>query len=412
MKPPPPELAAWLQNFNELLADLERQGFVDTPETAREGLARLTAGLVSEVPEIAFVTDAQAEGPAGAVPLRIYHPEPDEDFYLPDAMTDEAIQMLRDLRAHDPDKPFFLYYATGAVHAPHHTKPADRAKYRGRYMGGWEKVRNARYERQLKMGLIDKQFKLSKRESGNWDSLSQEKKETADLTMAVYAAMIDRMDQNIGKILDKVKELGEEENTLVLFCADNGGSSEMVRIGGSGEIGTLTRWTSVGGAWANVSNTPFRKYKNYSHEGGISSPLVAYWPKVIKGQGTIVRKPGHLIDFMATFVDITGAKYPKTFDGRRIVPMQGQSLLPIFEGKKIAERKPVFWQWSRGKAVRKGHWKLVSHGGDWELYDMNVDRTETTDLAAKNPKVVKELSLLWEAWYTDCYGKAPQAKKT
>jgi len=342
---------------------------------------------------------------------KTYHPytPTEKDFYTTDYFTKYALSYLEQYK--DEDKPFFLYVAYTAPHDPLMAWPEDIAKYRGKYMAGWEKVRDARHERQLEMGLIDKRFKLSGRESGDWDSLSREEKEKADLTMAIYAAMVDRMDQNIGKILDKVKELGEEDNTLVLFCSDNGGSAEMVRIGGPGRPGTMTRWTSVGGAWANVSNTPFRKYKNYSHEGGISSPLVAYWPKVIKQQGAIVREPGHLIDFMATFVDITGAEYPNEFDGRKIVPMQGRSLLPIFQGKDIDERKPLFWQWSRGKAVRKGRWKLVAFGGDWQLYDMSVDRTETNDLVAENPELVRELSLLWDAWYTGCYDKAPPRKK-
>ncbi len=332
-----------------------------------------------------------------------YHPytPPEKDFYTTDYFTKYALSYLEEYK--DEEKPFFLYLAYTAPHDPLMAWPEDIAKYRGRYMAGWEKVRNARYKRQLDMGLIEAKFALSQRESGDWDTLSQEKREEADLTMAVYAAMIDRMDQNIGKLLDKIKELGEEENTLVLFCADNGGSAEMVRMPGSGEIGTLTRWTSVGGAWANVSNTPFRKYKNFSHEGGIATPLVAYWPRVIRRGGAMVRRPAHLVDFMATFVDISGAEYPETFGGRTITPMKGQSLLPIFQGKEIAERPPIFWQWSRGKAVRKGKWKLVCFGGDWELYDMDVDRTETNDLAADHPRVVAELSALWEEWYADCY---------
>jgi len=336
-----------------------------------------------------------------------YHPytPPEKDFYTTDYFTKYALSYLEEYK--DEDKPYFLYLAYTAPHDPLMAWPEDIAKYRGKYMAGWEKVRNARYQRQLETGLIEPKFALSKRDSGDWDSLGREKQQEADLTMAVYAAMIDRVDQNIGKILDKVKELGEEENTLVLFCADNGGSAEMVRLPGSGEIGTLTRWTSVGGSWANVSNTPFRKYKNFSHEGGITTPLVAYWPRVITNGGAIVRCPAHFIDFMATFVDITAVRYPKKFGGRTITPMQGQSLLPIFQGKSISERPPIFWQWSRGKAVRKGKWKLVSYGGGWELYDMNVDRTEINDLAADNPQIVAELSALWEKWYADCYrGKA------
>ena len=229
--------------------------------------------------------------------------------------------------------------------------------------------------------------------------------------MAVYAAMIDRMDQNIGKVLAKIKALGRADTTLVLFASDNGCSAEVVRIRGTGEIGTMTRWTSLGRDWANVSDTPYRYYKNYSHEGGICTPLIAYWPQGITNPGRVSRHVGHFIDFMATFIDVGGAKYPAQFGGRKIVPLEGKSLLPVFQGKTAAREGALFWQWSRGRAVRKGKWKLVAWNGEWQLYDMEKDRCETKDLAASHPDVVSELDSLYKDWLKRCGVKALTQRK-
>jgi arylsulfatase len=219
--------------------------------------------------------------------------------------------------------------------------------------------------------------------------------------------MVDRMDQNIGKVLAKIKELGKSENTLVFFCSDNGGSAEVVRIG-KGEIGNIDRWSSVCGTWANVSNSPFRKFKNYSHEGGICTSMIAHWPKGIKNPGRISNRVGHFIDFMATFAEVGCAKYPTEFDGKKITPLEGESMLPALQDKSAERKKPLFWQWSRGKAVRRGKWKLVCWGSRktktksqdpaWELYDMEADRTELNDLSGKHPEIVKELAGLHEKW--------------
>jgi len=332
--------------------------------------------------------------------FRPYTPK-EKDFYTTDYFAKYAIKYL-DQYARE-DKPFFLYLAFTAPHDPMMAWPDDIAKYKGKYLAGYEKVRNARHRRQIEMGLIDKDaFKLSPRASKNWDSLSEAKKTEEDLRMAVYAAMVDRMDQNIGKVLAKIKEIGKEDNTLVMFCSDNGGSAEVVRIG-KGRIGTMTRWSSVCGAWANVSNTPFRKYKNYSHEGGICTPLIARWPKGIKNPGRISRRVGHFIDFMATFADVAGAEYPKTLGGHKVVPLEGKSMLAALQGKGDERDGALFWQWSRGKAVRKGKWKLVTWGGKkWELYDMTRDRTELNDLSETNPETLKELADLHDKWARKC----------
>ena len=339
---------------------------------------------------------------------------PEKDFYTTDYFAKYAIQYLDEYGKEK--KPFFLYLAFNAPHDPMMAWPEDIAKYQGKYLAGYEKIRNARYKRMLDMGLIDKKtFALSPREKKSWDSLSDEQKKTEDRRMAVYAAMIDRMDQNIGKVLAKIKELGKEKNTLVFFCSDNGGSAEVVRIG-KGEIGNIDRWSSVCSAWANVSNSPFRKFKNYSHEGGICTSAIASWPEGIKNPGRISSRASHFIDFMATFAEVGGAEYPKTFRGEKITPLEGESMLSALQDKSADRKKPLFWQWSRGKAVRRGKWKLVCWGskmaktktkkasGDpaWELYDMEADRTELNDLSKAHPEIVRELADLHKEWAARC----------
>lgn len=327
----------------------------------------------------------------------------EKDFYSTDYFTKWAIDFLDQYK--DEDKPFFLYLAHQAPHDPLQAWPQDILKYRGKYMAGYEAAAKARYQRQVRMGLIDESFPRSRPTHKRWDSLPDQKKKDEDLRMAVYAAMIDRMDQGIGKVLDKVKAMGKEDNTLVLFASDNGCSAEVVRKG-TGEIGTITRWASLGRDWANVSNTPFRFFKNYSHEGGICTPLIAHWPKVIRNGGRVSNHVGHFIDIMATLLDITGASYPAGHRGRTVLPCEGESFSSVFEGRERPRKKPLFWQWSKGKAVLRGKWKLVSWGRQWELFDMEKDKTETTDLAGKHPEVVGELKSLHAQWLSKCHDAA------
>ena len=265
---------------------------------------------------------------------------------------------------------------------------------------GYEDIRQKRFMKQKELGLLSDIYKLSPAMYNCWDSLSEKQKLDEDIKMAVYAAMIDRMDQDIGKILNKIKNLGKAENTLVIFMSDNGCSAEVVNIPGSGEIGTITRWTSLGKNWANVSNTPFRYYKNYSYEGGICTPMIAYWPKGIVAKNRTSDFRGHFIDIMATFIDITGFNYPVSYKGQEVLPYEGESILPVFKGNEIRREKPLFWKWSKGKAARKDRWKIVSWGENkpWCLYDMYNDPTETTDLANKFPEIVIELDSLFNNW--------------
>lgn len=342
-----------------------------------------------------------------AIDGKVYIPyQPTEkDFYTTDAFTDYALKYLDEYSGED--RPFFLYIGYTAPHYPLHAWPEDIAKYRGKYMMGWDRLRKQRYDRLIEMGLIDNRWAMSPRDEivPRWSDIQD--KDAWDLNMAVYAAMIDRMDQNIGRVLNKIRQLGVEDNTLVLFLSDNGGCAGIANVTPDIPPGQVESYRSVDPPWANASNTPFRKYKVWDHEGGISTPLIAYWPKVIKKGGQMTHQVGHIIDIMATFVDMTGAEYPSAYNGTEVLPMEGRSLLPIFRGKESSERDPLFWQIRSnggGRAVRAGKWKLVTADPDkpWELYDMHADRTELHDLADRYRDKAKELARLHDDWINRC----------
>ena len=325
-----------------------------------------------------------------------------DDFFMTDAFSDNAVAMLDEV-GRDP-KPFFLYVPYTAPHWPLHAHPEDIARYKGKYLKGWDALRQERHARMKRMGIVDKTWPLTPRDSRApaWESVKD--REMRDLKMAVYAAQIDRMDAGLGRILKKVKELGKEENTLVLFLADNGGCAEEINRGKKGvPPGPADSFLSYGLPWANASNTPFRLYKHWVHEGGISTPLVAYWPKVIKKGGAITHEVGHLIDIMATCCDVAGAEYPKIHEGKPITPCEGKSLLPIFQAGRRQGHEAIYWEHEGNRAVRMGKWKLVSRRpGKWELYDMEADRTELEDLAARHPDAVKKMTAVYEAWAKRC----------
>ena len=334
------------------------------------------------------------------------HAPPKENFYITDAFTDNAAKFIDQYgRA---SKPFFIYVAYTAPHWPLHALPEDIAKYKGRYLKGWDALRKERYTRMIKMGIIDSKWPLTPRDQGAvpWDSV--EDKELMDLKMAVYAAQIDRMDQGIGKIIAKLKEVGKDQNTLILFLSDNGGCHETGPLGFDARKnglppGGIDSYMSYGQSWANASNTPFRLFKKYTHEGGISTPLIACWPAVIKKTGSITRQVGHIIDIMATCVDVAGARYPKLFKGKSIIPLEGKSLLPIFQGKKRQEHEYLFWEHRTHEAIRRGKWKLVAQKpGRWELYDIEQDRSETNNLIDKYPQIAAQLKSKYERWAARC----------
>lgn len=321
---------------------------------------------------------------------------PPKDFYTTDAFTDYALGWMDQ---QEKDKPFFLYMSYTAPHDPLMAWPEDIEKYRGKYKEGYEAIRNERFRKQKEMGLIAADYPLSQSIFQNWDVLSEKQKVEEDLKMAVYGAMIDRLDQNIGRLLSKLDEMKVRENTLILFLSDNGASAEVVdKVKGQGEIGTLTKWTSLGPDWANVSNVPLRYYKNYSHEGGIKTPMIAYWPQGIKEGNQISNTPLHLIDMMPTFAELTQTKYPAMYNDQPINPMDGMSFLPILKGEDVKRDKPIFWQWGHGKAVRDGDWKLVALKDKWGLYNVKTDPVEENDLSKDNPEKYYELLAKYEAW--------------
>lgn len=329
--------------------------------------------------------------------IQPYTPE-SKEFYTTDTFTDYALDWLDQNK--DDNKPFFLYLAYTAPHDPLMAWPEDIAKYRGKYMKGYEDVRRARFEKQKAMGLVSKNYPLSESMYKNWEELTEEEKDREDNVMAIYGAMIDRLDQNIGRLQAKLKELEVDENTLIIFVSDNGASSEDAEknFTAGGEIGTMEKWTSLQKSWANVSNTPLRFYKNYSYEGGIKTPMIAYWPNGLKAKNTISQTPLHFIDFMSTFSDLSGAKYPIQFRDQEIKPMQGISFLPLLKGDKVERTKPLFWEWHGGRAIRDGNWKLVSHKGEWELYNLKNDPVESNDLSKSNPEIVEELKMKYNEW--------------
>ena len=363
---------------------------------------------------------------------------PGEDFYYTDAISDNAARCILDHKRTRGDKPFFLYVAYTAAHWPMHAKPEDIARYKGRYDKGWHALRRERYQRMRKMGLLKEQWDLSPHDSGPWDELSDEDKAWHSRRMEVYAAMIDSMDQGIGRIVKALNQTGTFENTLILFLQDNGGCAEEygsqgpirpdpskpaelkamahdelqtrmqpthtrdgrpVRVGHGVMPGPADTYIAYGKEWANASNTPFRMYKHWVHEGGISTPLIAHWPAAIRRRGEFERQPGHLIDVMATCVDLAGAAYPTERNGQAVTPLEGRSLIPAFEGKPI-EREAIYWEHEGNRAIRVGRWKLVAKGptGPWELYDTEADRSELNDLAAKEPDRARQMAAMWQTF--------------
>lgn len=342
----------------------------------------------------------------------VNHLNPDQEWYTTDVFTDYALKFLKE--ESDAEEPFFLYLAYNAPHFPLEAPQNEIEKYKGTYMEGWDKLREKKIALMKEMTVISPEVALSASNNATWDTISLEDKRNLDFRRAIYAAQIDRMDQNIGRLLNHLEETGELNNTLILFLSDNGSSAETGtednmyglkwpehQIENHEEWGKEGGWSSSQGrAWANLSNTPFRLYKRWTHEGGISTPLIAFWPEVIEHKGTHTEEVGHLIDIMATICDITGAVYPENFRGNSIKPLEGKSLLPVFQNKEREGHKAIFWEHLGNKAVRRGKWKLVSRQERdiWELYDMSVDRSETNDLSLDYPEIVRDLNKYYEAW--------------
>jgi arylsulfatase A-like enzyme len=360
-------------------------------------------------------------------------------YYFTDAIADKTIEYVGQHVERNPGRPFFGYVAFTAPHWPLHAKPQDIARYRGRYKHGWDVQRQLRLAQMKKLGLVPESVQLSPRSpaySGHgqeitetdeptpaWDTLTPERQDDMDLRMAVYAAMVDSMDQNIGRIVEALAQRKQLDNTLILFMSDNGACAEETIFGFDGgpfwmrrnkrqagreivkgTIGAADSYSAYGMCWANVGNTPFRLYKHFTHEGGIIGPMIAHWPSAIGKGGTLRDEPGHVIDVMATCVDVAGAAYPQERDGHAIVPREGLSLVPLFRGEPLRRPVPLFWEHEGNKAVREGNWKLVMrHRKPWELFDLSADPVELNDLAAAHPERVKDLAAKWDAWATRAF---------
>lgn len=317
-------------------------------------------------------------------------------FYTTHAITDFAVDFLEERPV---DKPFLLYAAFNAPHYPLHAPEEAVRKYEGRYDHGWDALRVERHGRQIASGLLPAKWKLSPRPKTipAWDDLSREDRQWEADRMEVFAAMVDVLDQNVGRIVDYLKENDLIDNTLVMFCSDNGACPfERTRGRNLKPWDPKSYWT-YDASWAHAGNTPFRLYKQNQHEGGISSPLIVHWPAGLKtDSGTVTDQPGHLVDFMATIAELSGAEYPKRVGDRKVDPLQGRSLLPIFRGKSREAHDQLYFHFGTDRALRQGPWKLVSAKlGRWELYNLDDDRTELNDLSMKYPSRVAEMSAEW-----------------
>lgn len=367
---------------------------------------------------------------------------PGENFYYTDAISDRTVKYINQ---HESDDPFFIYVAYTAAHWPMHALPEDIKKYEGKYDRGWDVMRQERYDRMIKMGLIDEKWAMTERDPDSYPWEDEELKEWRSRCMEVYAAMVDNMDQGIGRIVNSLEEKDELKNTLIFFLQDNGACAENIGVEEMYEaeryekmerkpmqsdelqFRMIPRYTRDGKTvrhgigvmpgpadtyiaydlpWANASNTPFRLYKHWVHEGGIATPLIVHWPEGIKSKNEFRDQPGHLIDIMATCVDVSGANYPSEYKGNKIIPMEGRSLKPAFDDRAI-QRDALFWEHEGNRAIRIGRWKLVARTekwmrvtksklSEWELYDLEDDRTETKNLAEKYPDRVKEMAAQWE----------------
>jgi arylsulfatase A-like enzyme len=358
------------------------------------------------------------------------------EYYYTDAISDHATRFLRDHNRDQAGKPFLMYVAYTAAHWPMHARERDIARYRGRYNAGYGPVAAARWEKQKKLGVAQAAWGLPP-PAEDWTQVKNREFEAR--CMEVYAAMVEVMDQGVGRIVAELKSQRQLDNTLICFLQDNGGCAETNgRVGAFqprgdrpaiapltkdiahyGNLPTHTRdgwplrqgygvmpgpadtFVAYGRGWANVSNTPFREYKHWVHEGGISTPLIVHWPAGIPAarRGRLEPQPGHLIDLMATCVDVAGAKYPAQLHGQAIQPMEGVSLRPALAGESLARAQPICWEHEGNRAIRVGSWKLVSkHPEGWELYDIEADRTEQHDLATQQPERVKTMAAQWEAW--------------
>jgi arylsulfatase len=350
-------------------------------------------------------------------------PADESGYYITTAIADHAVGCLKDHAANHATAPFFQYIAMIAPHFPLHALPADIAKYQGKYAGGWDVMRESRYLRQKGMGLIQTALSPLEREVGPpyafpdvlekfgpgevnrplpWTELTEEQHRFQATKMAIHAAMVDRMDQEIGRVITQLKAMGAFENTLIFFASDNGASAEMmIRNGGhdpKAAPGSAATYLCLGPGFSSASNTPFRRHKSWVYEGGITSPLIAHWPAGIRARNELRQTPAHLIDIVPTVLAAAGVEKPTQWEGEPIPAAPGKNLLPAFEKDITVARDSLWWLHEGNRAVRVGDWKLISDKGSsvWELYDLKTDRAEQNNLAAKMPDKARELEAVWQ----------------
>ena len=362
-------------------------------------------------------------------------PENETGYYASTAIADHAIECLKDHAANHGTKPFFHYVAFIAPHFPLHALPDDIAKYRDRYLQGWEALRAERFAKQKKLGITNTTLSELEREVGPpyafpeaieklgpgevnrplpWAELTEEQRRFQATKMAIHAAMVDRMDHEIGRIIGQLKTMKAFENTLIMFASDNGASAEiMVRNGGhdpQAPAGSERTYLCLGPGFSSACNTPHRRHKTWVHEGGISTPLIAHWPAGIASKGELRQTPGHMIDFVPTALEVAGVQKPKEWAGEPIPPAPGKSLVNAFSSEQTVSRDSLWWLHEGNRAVRVGEWKLVAAKNEpWQLYDLKTDRAEQHDLATQMPEKVKELESAWQS-QTDAFTEL--AKKT
>jgi arylsulfatase A-like enzyme len=320
--------------------------------------------------------------------------ETDSTWYSTDAFTDSAIKYIKEDK--EENKPFFMYLAYIAPHFPLQAKSEDISKYLNKYNVGYDAIRRDRFEKQKRLGIISKTLPLSKSKVPEWNLV--ENKEEEALKMAVYAAMVDCMDQNIGRLMSTLKQEGLKENTIVIFLSDNGASEVGWNKTPEVEIGTRFSNASYG-KWYNVSNTPYRMHKATEHEGGIITPLIVHWPNGIKKKGQLIKKPAHITDLMPTCLELTNTNYPDFYKNKKLDPLDGLSILPIINNGEKNKNREFFWEHFGNRAIRKGNWKLVAFKKKpWELYNMEIDPYELNNVISSNSEKARELQLKYEKW--------------
>lgn len=331
---------------------------------------------------------------------------PHDGFYSTDAFTEHAIDFLRESVTNFPGKPFFLYMPYNASHWPLQAPESDIEKYRGKYDRGWQAIREERLKRMVRLGIVPAGQPMAPMDRGNnkpWDQLTDAQRKQWARRMEVYAAQTEHLDRAVGRLLEELKRLNLEENTLVLFLSDNGGAAEDPNQGDkSAPIGSRDSFRGYARPWATVSNTPWRRHKVTAYEGGISTPLLARWPAGIAAANNskLVREPGHVIDLLPTFLELAGTNYPT----HRDIKAEGQSILSLLRGEAGNADRTFYWEHEGNRAIRKGKWKLVAlgPGHPWELYNIETDRIESKDLAIEQPELVKQLSAEYERWAARC----------